>query len=228
MKNKKAIITTVVIIVALTLGYYFMKPAPVDNSSTNNKVEDNKKEEEENTSEGIKFLRQIAGVKATEIEIIDNPVGIKGEFLAPRESILNAVDYFLKDTKNSKMENTGIDLGKGYIDLSTDYKVNSFITTPIKVKVKPSLDESKNLVLEVYELKFLDLKIANWIVNMGVESFIKDWFPKDKDFKVTFEEGRVIVDKSNFESIILNEISIDPKGMKIDMIINLEKIIVEK
>lgn len=225
MKKKNIIIITVAVLALIAGAYIFVKTRPVDNTNQNNKVELNNTEENENTKKEIMFLREIAGIKANEVELINNPVGLKGEFLAPRESILNGVDYFLKNTKNSKMENIEIDIGKGYIDLRTTYKVNSFISTPIEVKVKPSLDENKNLVLQVYEFKFLDLKIANWIVNIGVESFVKDWFPKDKNIKVTFEEGKVIVDKSNFDSLILNDISIDSSGMKIDMVINLEKII---
>ncbi|MGL5346268.1 MAG: hypothetical protein ACRDA3_02870 [Peptostreptococcaceae bacterium] len=224
--KKKYIIIILSIIVILCGLFIFINPTNTTiEPNVNEKLEDNSDKNQENTKEEIKFLKEIVGIKAEQVELVNNPVGLKGEFIAPREAILKGVDYFLKDTKNSKMENIEIDIGKGYIYLRTTYKVNSFISTPIEVKVKPSLDESKNLVLQVYEFKFLDLNIPNWIVNIGVESFIKDWFPKDKDIKVTFDEGKVIIDKSNFESLTLNKISIESSGMRIDMIINLEKII---
>lgn len=225
MKKNKILLIVLIALIATGGIYVFVKTRPIDNTSNNSKVEENKSDNIENVKEEIKFLKEISGVKAENIELINDPVGLKGEFVAPRESILNGVGYFLKDTENSKMENIQIDIGNGYIYLTTTYKVNSFMSTPIEVKVKPSLDKNKNLVLEVSEFKFIDLNVPKWIVNLGVEGFVKDWFPEDKDFKVTFDEGRVVVDKSNYEKVILNNISIDVDGMKIDMIINLEKII---
>ena len=225
MKNKNKIIIIISALIILIAGYFIIKTNNTSDNKVNTKVEQNIKQENKSLEEGLDFLKEIAGVKANNIELINNPVGLKGEFVAPRESILKGVDYFLKDTKNDKMEDIGIDIGNGYIYLRTTYKVNSFIKTPIEVKVKPSLDKEKDLVLEVSQFKFLDLNVPKWIVNLGLKNFIKDWFPDDNKFKVTFEEGKVVIDKSNYDKIIIDNISIDNNAMKIDMIINLEKMV---
>ena len=225
MKNKNKIIIIISALIILIAGYFIIKTNNTSDNKVNTKVEQNIKEENKSLEEGLDFLKQISGVKANNIELINNPVGLKGEFVAPRESILKGVDYFLKDTKNDKMEDIGIDIGNGYIYLRTTYKVNSFIKTPIEVKVKPSLDKEKDLVLEVSQFKFLDLNVPKWIVNLGLQNFIKDWFPDDNKFKVTFEEGKVVIDKSNYDKITIDNISIDNNAMKIDMIINLEKMV---
>lgn len=225
MKNKNKIIIIISALIILIAGYFIIKTNNTSDNKVNTKVEQNIKEENKSLEEGLDFLKEIAGVKANNIELINNPVGLKGEFVAPRESILKGVDYFLKDTKNDKMEDIGIDIGNGYIYLRTTYKVNSFIKTPIEVKVKPSLDKEKDLVLEVSQFKFLDLNVPKWIVNLGLKNFIKDWFPDDNKFKVTFEEGKVVIDKSNYDKITIDNISIDNNAMKIDMIINLEKMV---
>jgi len=225
MKNKNKIIIIISALIILIAGYFIIKTNNTSDNKVNTKVEQNIKQENKSLEEGLDFLKEIAGVKANNIELINNPVGLKGEFVAPRESILKGVDYFLKDTKNDKMEDIGIDIGNGYIYLRTTYKVNSFIKTPIEVKVKPSLDKEKDLVLEVSQFKFLDLNVPKWIVNLGLKNFIKDWFPDDNKFKVTFEEGKVVIDKSNYDKITIDNISIDNNGMKIDMIINLEKMV---
>lgn len=225
MKNKNKIIIIISALIILIAGYFIIKTNNTSDNKVNTKVEQNIKQENKSLEEGLDFLKQISGVKANNIELINNPVGLKGEFVAPRESILKGVDYFLKDTKNDKMEDIGIDIGNGYIYLRTTYKVNSFIKTPIEVKVKPSLDKEKDLVLEVSQFKFLDLNVPKWIVNLGLKNFIKDWFPDDNKFKVTFEEGKVVIDKSNYDKITIDNISIDNNAMKIDMIINLEKMV---
>ena len=225
MKNKNKIIIIISALIILIAGYFIIKTNNTSDYIVNTKVEQNIKQENKSLEEGLDFLKQISGVKANNIELINNPVGLKGEFVAPRESILKGVDYFLKDTKNDKMEDIGIDIGNGYIYLRTTYKVNSFIKTPIEVKVKPSLDKEKDLVLEVSQFRFLDLNVPKWIVNLGLKNFIKDWFPDDNKFKVTFEEGKVVIDKSNYDKITIDNISIDNNAMKIDMIINLEKMV---
>ena len=188
----------------------------------NNKVETT---EDKNTIEELEFLKSISGLKAKNIELIDSPVGIKGEFLLPRESILNGVDYFLKHTENSKMTNVKVDLGNGYIDIRVDYKIIKKIDTPIEVKVVPLLNKNKDLELKIDEFKFLDLKIADWIVDIGLKSFIKDWFPKDEDINIEFKEGVVVIYKDNFKGISLDSLKVKETGLNINMTIDLNIII---
>ena len=40
-----------------------------------------------------------------------------------------------------------------------------------------------------------------------------------------FNDGNVLIDKSNFKGVVLNNISIDSKMLKLDMRIDLEKLI---
>ena len=108
---------------------------------------------------------------------------------------------------------------------NTYYKITNKITTPIEVKVIPSLNEDKDLVLKIDEVKFLDLKIANWIVDLGVKNFVKDFFSGNNNLAMEFNDGNVLIDKSNFKGVVLNNISIDSKMLKLDMRIDLEKLI---
>ena len=225
--NLKRITIIIILIIAVLLGVYLF--LPINNFKDedisykpNNKIEatDNKE-----TIPTIEFLKSISGLNAKNIELIDNPVGIKGEFLAPRESILNGVDYFLKHTENNKMTNVKADIGDGYIAISVDYKITKTITTPIEVKVIPTLNNDKDLELKIKEVKFLDLKIANWIVNLGLKSFIKDWFPKDEDINIEFKEGVVVIYKDNFKEINLDTLKVESTGLNINMTIDLESII---
>ena len=55
------------------------------------------------------------------------------------------------------MENVKVDIGKGYIYIIVDYKITKNITTPIEVKVVPTLNNNKDLELKIQEVKFLDL-----------------------------------------------------------------------
>lgn len=226
MGIKKVIIIALFALLIL-LGIYFFIPnnksVNEDTSyNTNNKADIT---EYKNTIEELEFLKSISGMKAKNIELIDNPIGIKGEFLAPSKSILNGVDYFLKHTENNKMENIKIDLGNGYISIKVDYKITNKITTPIEVKIIPLLNMQKDLELKIEEFKFLELKISNWIVNIILSTFIKDWFPKDEDINIEFKEGVVVIYKDNFNGINLNSLKVEETGLNINMIIDLNTIL---
>ena len=225
MSKKTLTIGIVVAILILFGGYIFMKPLTNDskqNNNNNNKIEKN---EETSSNKTIDFLSAVQGLKIESVELVDDPVGFEGAFLAPEQSIRNGLDYFLNESKNEKISRVNIDVDGGCIKVNVDYKITNKITTPIEVKVIPSLNEYKDLVLKIDEVKFLDLKIANWIVDLGVKNFVKDFFSGDNNLAMEFNDGNVLIDKSNFKGVVLNNISIDSKMLKLDMRIDLEKLI---
>lgn len=181
--------------------------------------------QQENAIKEIEFLKSISGVKAEQLELISNPVGVKGSFVVPKTSILSGLDYFLKNTKNDKMDNVKLDIGKGYISIKVDYKVTKKIVTPIEVKVVPTLSSTNDLVLNIKEVKFLDLKISDWLVNLVLKSFIKDWFPDNGDINIEFKEGSVIINKDNFKGLSIDSLKVGSSGLNIGMSIDLNAIL---
>lgn len=226
MKNKKQKIFLGIIIFFILSATIIFSIKKLDTQPTKQvkKIENNKDIVENSESKNLTFFRDIAGVKATNIELIDNPVGVKGEFLVPEKSILNGINYFLKETKNDKINNVNIDIEENGIIAKVDYKVNQNITTPIEVKFLPTVDKNNNLILNIKEVKLLDLKLYDWIVDIALKSFIKDWFSKDSNINVKFEKGNVVIDKNNFKEVMLKNISLGSKDLKINMIIDFNHI----
>ena len=226
MRNKKRKIFLGVIIFFTLSSFMLFSIKKLDTQSNQQvkKIENNKDIVENSEAKKLTFFRDIAGVKATNIELIDNPVGVKGEFLVPEKSILNGINYFLKETKNDKISNVNIDIEENGIIAKVDYKVNQNITTPIEVKFLPTVDKNNNLILNIKEVKLLDLKLYDWIVDIALKSFIKDWFSKDSNINVKFEKGNVVIDKNNFKQVMLKNISLGSKDLKINMIIDFNHI----
>lgn len=224
--SKKLVTIIMIVIIGLLIGtvafMYIDKPGEkVDvNNDTSNKIEQTTGGNNESST--IKFLKSVHGLKIENVELINNPVGLEGVFLAPKDSIRNGVDYFLKESNNDKIGKVSIDIGSGYIKARVDYKITNKIITPIEVKIVPYLNENKDLILTIDNVKFLDLNIAKWIVDIGVKNFVKDLFPKESGMIVEFNEGSVLINRSNFKGITLNDISIDSKALKLNMMIDLE------
>ncbi len=224
MKNKRIIIILIILIlvIATIIGCSYF------NKSKDNSNENIKNEEINNSNNGdiegiTEFLSAISGVKAVDIEIINNPVGFKGELFAPKESITNGVDYYLAHTNNEKMKDLKVDIGENLLSIYVNYKVNKIIKTPIEVRVNPVLNENKDLVINIDEVRFLDIKVADWIVNLVLNSFVKDWFPSDGNLKLEFNKGNVVVYKENFKGININQLSIEEDGLKINVSIDLRE-----
>ena len=131
------------------------------------------------------------------------------------------------ETENEKMENVAMYTEKEYVTISVDYKVTKNITTPIEVKISPKLNDNKDLVINIEEIKLLDIKLPKLIVNIVMDSFIKDWFPKE-DNNIEFAKGAVIIDKENFNEVDLENLEVEEDGLRIKAVIKLEEVINKK
>ena len=225
MKNKRIAIILITLLLVITgiIGCtYFNKS--IDNSDDQIKNEQISNSNND-TADIVEFLGSIAGVKVIDIEIINNPVGFTGEIYAPKESIKNGVYYYLFNTNNEKMEDLKIDIDDNSLSVYVNYKVNKVIKTPIEVKVNPELNDNGDLVINIDEVKLLDIKIADWVVNLVLNNFIKNWFPSNGDLNLEFNKGNVVLYRENFKGISINEISLEEEGLKVNVTIDLEKIL---
>lgn len=170
----------------------------------------------------IDFFNAIEGVKAESLEIINDPVvGVKGKIFVPDTAIVNGLNYFLEKTNNNKMSNLEVVTENNSISLYVDYAVTDKINTPIKVDISPSINENKDLVIDIGSVKILDLKLADFIVNLALKTFTKDWFA-NSNIIVTYENNKVTISKDNFNGISLDSILVSDEGITLDMIISAE------
>lgn len=222
MKKRVVIIVTSVVIVILGILVFV-------NFNKDNKKDTLSKEEILNeqvqNEKVINFLSSIAGVEASNIKVIKEPViGFKGELFAPSESIEQAVEYFLENTENDKMKNLKISIDENAISLTVDYKVMNFLNVPVKVTIEPTLNEDKDLILNIKNVEVLDIKVSKSIVDLILNNFVKDWFPEDESDTVQFNDGYILIDKEAFNGIYLESIYVDSKGIKGEFLIDMAKV----
>ena len=100
MKDKKKIfLVSLGLVIIIAIGISLVKFS----SGSQEKNKEFSLNSSNYNSKVLEFLDSIAGIKAEELEIINNPTRLKGTLFAPKESILNGVNYFLENTQNSKI-----------------------------------------------------------------------------------------------------------------------------
>ena len=222
MKRKIVILIFIFLFIIGSISFIIMKNR--NNSIINEEIKSETTDNVEVTK-GLEFLNAISGVKAESLEIINSPViGVKGNIFATKTALLNGINYFLDTTNNDKMKNLELDIENNSIDIYANYAVTDKINTLIKVKITPSLNNNNDLIIDIVSVKILDLKLADFFVNLALKTFVKDWFISS-DIKVEYENNKVILSKENFNGIILNSILVNDDGISLDVVIDAEKLI---
>lgn len=225
MKNKRNIIILSILLGLLIIGGIVFITINSKNNFVSKEEINNEIIDQGGEQGTLEFFNAIAGVKAENIEIINSPViGIKGNIFAPETAIINGINYFLKNTNNDKMKNLNLDIENNSINIYVTYAVIENFNTPIKVSISPSINENKDLVINIEEVKILDLKLADFLVNLALKTFVKDWFV-NSNIGVEYEKSKVIISNKNFIGIGLDSIIVNNGGISLDMTIEAEKFI---
>lgn len=223
MKRKRNIIIIILILLFIIGSALFVIMKSGNKAIINEEIKSETIDKVEGT-EMLEFLNAISGVKAENLEIINNPViGVKGKIFIPKTAILSGLNYFLDNTNNDKMRNLELDIENNSINIYVNYAVTDKIDTPIKVNITPSLNDNNDLVIDIGSVKILDLKLGDFFVNLVLKTFVKDWFISS-DIKVEYENSKVIISKENFNGITLNSILVNDDGIALDMIIEAKKV----
>ncbi|MGX4599709.1 hypothetical protein [Faecalimicrobium sp. JNUCC 81] len=216
----------------LLILFVFMKINKEDNKESietpKDKIESNHSNiQNKSIKNTIEFVSSLYGLEVEELKVINSPVGFKGNVLVPKETVNNGLNYIMDNiVKNKKLENVKISLGKDIATINVTYKVNDKIKTPVEMTIKPVINKNKDLQIEIKEVKFLDIKVFKWLVDFSTNKFIKEWIPKDNEFKVEFNNGNIIIYKNNFKGTTFNDISIKSDNLNINLTFDLEKIMI--
>lgn len=176
----------------------------------------------ENNIEIVETLGALAGLQANDITITNNPVGISGEFIAPQASILNGLNYFLETSNNEKISDVELSFNQDLLSLSVEYQLNKFIKLPLALTIKPSLTSNQDLLISVEEVKLLDLTLFDWLVDLSINTFLKDFFSKDSNLIVEISNSQILLSKENFKGINLEALSLKDDIFKLELFIDLE------
>ena len=213
--KRRSIIILVVLFIALVLSLFGVYELSIKNNKKSSLDID------VNTSlnipkEQMQYLQSLVGLESKNIKILDNPLRIEGSFYIPEETILTFINHYLESSNNKDITNLNITINKNALTISGQYKLLTYLKTPIDIDILPTITKEKNLRLNLKDIRLLNLSLNENIIDAVIDS----WFSDLENISV--DRGDVIIDKSFFKNTEIKSISLKEDYLVIDLIIKIQ------
>ena len=213
--KRRSIIILVVLFISLVLSLFGIYELSIKNNKKSSVDID------VNTSlnipkEQMQYLQSLVGLESKNIKILDNPLRIEGSFYIPEETILTFINHYLESSNNKDITNLNITINENALTISGQYKLLTYLKTPIDIDILPTITKDKNLKLNLKDIRLLNLSLNDNIIDAVVDS----WFSNLENISV--DRGDVIIDKSFFKNTEIKSISLKEDYLVIDLIIKIQ------
>lgn len=213
--KRRSIIILVVLFIALVLSLFGIYELSIKNNKKSSLDID------VNTSlnipkEQMQYLQSLVGLESKNIKILDNPLRIEGSFYIPEETILTFINHYLENSNNKDITNLNITINKNALTISGQYKLLTYLKTPIDIDILPTITKEKNLRLNLKDIRLLNLSLNENIIDAVIDS----WFSDLENISV--DRGDVIIDKSFFKNTEIKSISLKEDYLVIDLSLKIQ------
>ena len=207
MFKKVFILLTIgIILIGTIIGLLIYKNKPTE-----------PQKELETKDESIESI--ISNIDFKNIYLTDNMSKTTLDIVVSSNDVKSMIDYYLQQKNNIKIDETKVEIKENSILLTANYKITDDIITPIEIELIPSITNDNDLQLEITNIKLLELKIPDKLLNIIFDRFIADLFTNAK-----INGTNIIINKDKFEGIILNNIVIDLDEMIINVTMDVNKV----
>ena len=166
--------------------------------------------------EQMQYLQSLVGLESKNIKILDNPLRIEGSFYIPEETILTFINHYLESSNNKDITNLNITINENALTISGQYKLLTYLKTPIDIDILPTITKEKNLRLNLKDIRLLNLSLNENIIDAVIDS----WFSDLENISV--DRGDVIIDKSFFKNTKINSIDLKEDYLVIDLSLKIQ------
>ena len=213
--KRRSIIILVVLFIALVLSLFGIYELSIKNNKKSSLDID------VNTSlnipkEQMQYLQSLVGLESKNIKILDNPLRIEGSFYIPEETILTFINHYLESSNNKDITNLNITINKNALTISGQYKLLTYLKTPIDIDILPTITKEKNLRLNLKDIRLLNLSLNDNIIDAVIDS----WFSDLENISV--DRGDVIIDKSFFKNTEIKSIDLKEDYLVIDLSLKIQ------
>ena len=213
--KRRSIIILVVLFISLVLSLFGIYELSIKNNKKSSLDID------VNTSlnipkEQMQYLQSLVGLESKNIKILDNPLRIEGSFYIPEETILTFINHYLENSNNKDITNLNITINKNALTISGQYKLLTYLKTPIDIDILPTITKEKNLRLNLKDIRLLNLSLNENIIDAVIDS----WFSDLENISV--DRGDVIIDKSFFKNTEIKSIDLKEDYLVIDLSLKIQ------
>lgn len=213
--KRRSIIILVVLFISLVLSLFGIYELSIKNNKKSSLDID------VNTSlnipkEQMQYLQSLVGLESKNIKILDNPLRIEGSFYIPEETILTFINHYLESSNNKDITNLNITINENALTISGQYKLLTYLKTPIDIDILPTITKEKNLRLNLKDIRLLNLSLNENIIDAVIDS----WFSDLENISV--DRGDVIIDKSFFKNTEIKSISLKEDYLVIDLSLKIQ------
>ena len=166
--------------------------------------------------EQMQYLQSLVGLESKNIKILDNPLRIEGSFYIPEETILTFINHYLESSNNKDITNLNITINKNALTISGQYKLLTYLKTPIDIDILPTITKEKNLRLNLKDIRLLNLSLNENIIDAVIDS----WFSDLENISV--DRGDVIIDKSFFKNTEIKSMDLKEDYLVIDLSLKIQ------
>ena len=213
--KRRSIIILVVLFIALVLSLFGIYELSIKNNKKSS-VDIDVNTNLNIPKEQMQYLQSLVGLESKNIKILDNPLRIEGSFYIPEETILTFINHYLESSNNKDITNLNITINENALTISGQYKLLTYLKTPIDIDILPTITKDKNLKLNLKDIRLLNLSLNDNIIDAVVDS----WFSNLENISV--DRGDVIIDKSFFKNTEIKSISLKEDYLVIDLIIKIQ------
>lgn len=213
--KRRSIIILVVLFIALVLSLFGIYELSIKNNQKSSIDID------VNTSlnipkEQMQYLQSLVGLESKNIKILDNPLRIEGSFYIPEETILTFINHYLESSNNKDITNLNITINENALTISGQYKLLTYLKTPIDIDILPTITKEKNLRLNLKDIRLLNLSLNENIIDAVIDS----WFSDLENISV--DRGDVIIDKSFFKNTEIKSMDLKEDYLVIDLSLKIQ------
>ena len=213
--KRRSIIILVVLFIALVLSLFGIYELSIKNNKKSSVDID------VNTSLNIpkdqmQYLQSLVGLESKNMKILDNPLRIEGSFYIPEETILTLMNHYLETSNNKDVTNLNITINENALTIEGQYKLLTYLKTPIDIDILPTITKDKNLKLNLKDIRLLNLSLNENIIDAVIDS----WFSDLENISV--DRGDVIIDKSFFKNTEIKSIDLKEDYLVIDLSLKIQ------
>ena len=213
--KRRSIIILVVLFISLVLSLFGIYELSIKNNKKSS-VDIDVNTNLNIPKEQMQYLQSLVGLESKNIKILDNPLRIEGSFYIPEETILTFINHYLESSNNKDITNLNITINENALTISGQYKLLTYLKTPIDIDILPTITKEKNLRLNLKDIRLLNLSLNENIIDAVIDS----WFSDLENISV--DRGDVIIDKSFFKNTEIKSIDLKEDYLVIDLSLKIQ------